>query len=112
MGDGIMKNVFRSKIKCMRCGKNYRLKIERGKRNFICSGYHNKSGCTERIVISEDFLIEFINRRLKMGSREEFEKKIDECLDQVQIHDKRQFRVLFKNGTFMEMNEAERKIIY
>lgn len=107
-----MKNIFKSKIICKLCGKHYRLKTEKGRRNFICGGYSNKTGCKTRNVVSEDYLVEFINRRFKLDNREGFNLLMDEILNQIQIEDKYNFRVLFNDNSFMEMNKNSKKILY
>lgn len=107
-----MINIFKSKIKCKLCGKNYRLKVERGKRNFICGGYNNKNGCAIRNVISEEFLLDFINRRFKVKTEEELYALIVGKLEKIEIEDKRNFKVVFKDGDFMEMSENKKKIRY
>lgn len=96
----------------MNCLKKYRLKTDHGKRYFICGGYHNKSGCTTRNVISEEYLIEFINRRFRAANREEFNEQIMENLNIIEMHDKYNFKVIFNDGSFMEMSLNSKKIQY
>lgn len=89
-------NPFRSKIKCKHCQKNYRLKVERGKRKFICGGYHNGNGCTNREIIHEDFILDLLNRRYnkKIACDE-----IEEVLDHIVIENKILMEIYFKDGS-------------
>jgi len=48
-------------IKCKLCGKNFRGKKERGKKCYICSGYHNYRNC-KRIQLDEED-IDFVVKR-------------------------------------------------
>lgn len=105
-------NIFKSKIVCTKCNKGYRKKVEKGKVKFICSGYHNKTGCTVRNVISEEYLIEFINRRLRAINKEEFEEKLGGVLDIIEMTDKQNFKIIFNDGDFMEMSINSKKIQY
>ncbi len=52
------KYLFSSKIKCNRCGKNYKGKMYNGKKVYICSGYSNygKDFCISGKVDEEDLL--------------------------------------------------------
>lgn len=80
-----VKNPFKSKIRCRHCGKNYRSLSEKGVKKFICGGYHNKNGCSKRVVIKEDFIRDLINRRYDGNLTNE---ELIEILDYVEIEDK------------------------
>lgn len=70
------KPLFSRKIKCQNCGSTYYRKTERGKYKYICSMYDKKGGCL-RNVISEEYLVELIERRLDVAiTREVIEEKI------------------------------------
>lgn len=89
-------NPFRSKIKCLKCGKKYRRKVEKNTPKFICGGYHNGNGCAERIVIFEEDIRELINKRYeKIMSDEE----IINILDIIKIENKHLFEIHFKDGS-------------
>jgi ssDNA-binding Zn-finger/Zn-ribbon topoisomerase 1 len=91
------KNPFKSKIKCKHCGKNYRLKIERGSRKFICGGYHNKNGCKNRVVIQEEFIRDLIKRRYR--EEEISNDKIVKVVDYIEIESKLMMEIHFTDGS-------------
>lgn len=90
------KNPFKSKIICKRCEKKYRSLTERGRKKFICGGYHNGNGCSERIVIEEDFIRDLINRRYQKDMSNE---DILIVLDYVIVENKRLMEIHFKDGS-------------
>lgn len=99
VGDNLVsENIFKSKILCMKCGKRYRLKLE-GKlktRNFICGGYHNGNGCTERLVIKESFIRDLLTRRFQKTLND---ADIEQILDCILIKDKYDIEIRFLDGS-------------
>ena len=89
-----MINLFRSKIRCFHCGKNYKRKVERGSVKFFCGGYHNGNGCKERIIIFEKDIVELINKRY---GKILTDGKIREVLDYIIIEGKLLFEIHFKD---------------
>lgn len=89
-------NPFRSRIKCKHCLKNYRLKVEKGTRKFICGGYNNGTGCTRRLVVMEDFIRGLINRRYE---RELSDEEISNVLDYIEIEDELIMEIHFTDGS-------------
>mgnify|MGYP003553179156 CR=1 FL=1 len=75
------KSIFSRKIKCQNCGSSFYKKVERGKTKYLCSKY-NKTGECVRNTISEDFLVELIERRL---GRKVNQEAIDKNIQMVMI---------------------------
>jgi hypothetical protein len=75
-------NPFKSKIRCRKCGFNYRRKMEKGTEKFICGGYSKKLGCAERCVIKGEFIRDLINRRF---DRELSDEELAEVIDYIEI---------------------------
>lgn len=70
--------------------------MERGTRKFICGGYNNKNGCTERIVIHEDFILELITNRF---NRELSDGELEEIIEYIEIEDKRLMEIHFSDNS-------------
>lgn len=88
--------LFSKKIKCVHCGGNYISKKERGKHKYICRNYDKlgKEYC-RRIVISEEFLMELLNRRFEAD-----ELTVEEMVDEVElieVDEKLKFTINFNN---------------
>jgi hypothetical protein len=75
--------LFRSKINCFNCLNNFRGKLERNKRVYICGGYSKNSDSCHRYVVHESDLIKIIEGHLKLksviaeGSLRDFVKVIE-----------------------------------
>lgn len=89
-------NPYKSKIHCSKCGKKYKKIVESNKVKFICSGYSNKNGCTERTVISEEFIRGLINRRYQ---KELSDNELLDVLDYIVIENKLIMEIFFKDGS-------------
>lgn len=88
-------NPFKKKIRCKLCRKNYRQKKEKNTLKYICSGYHNKSGCTNRIVIYKSFLTELINKRYDRILSDE---ELSQIVDYIEIENKELLEIHFTDG--------------
>lgn len=88
-------NPFRSKIICSKCQKKFLRKIEKNKVKFICGGYHTKTGCTERVVVTEEFIRGLINRRFE---KEVSDEELVEILDYILIEDALLMEIHFKKA--------------
>jgi len=70
------KTLFSRKIKCQNCGSSYYKKVERGVVKYVCSLY-NKTGECKRNIVSEDFLVDLLEKRLNRKiTREVIEKNV------------------------------------
>lgn len=95
---------YTSKIVCVRCGKFYKRKNERGKFKWVCQGYDNFSIC-KRIIIDEEGMTEFISRRLYPQDRtEENIQNLIKSVSKIEIKDKYDFTVYMINGESMYRN--------
>jgi len=82
-------NPFKSKIKCIHCGKNYKKRKDRNKIVYICQSYDNYSQC-KRIPISHDFLVAALEKRYeKVLTDEEIERKVK----RIEIEDRLLFTI-------------------
>lgn len=89
-------NPYKSKIICSKCGKKYKKIIESGKIKFICGGYSNKNGCTDRTVIPEEFIRGLINRRYQ---KELSDEELVSVLDHIVIQDRLIMEIFFTDGS-------------
>ncbi|KON87324.1 hypothetical protein AF332_11135 [Sporosarcina globispora] len=87
-------NPYKSKIICSKCKKRYKKIIESGKVKFICGGYSNNNGCSERTVISEDFIRGLINRRFQ---KELSDEEIRDVLEYILVEDKLLMEIHFND---------------
>lgn len=85
--------LFSKKIKCVHCGGNFKSKMQRGKRIYICSRYDNHNDCT-RVVIDEGFLIELLDKRF--GNDLTVEEKVHK-VGYVEVEEKYKFAINFKD---------------
>lgn len=91
-----MGNPFKSRVRCKKCGKNYMRKKEKGVNKLLCSGYHNKNGCTERVIIEESLIRELINKRY---DKEMSDSEISDVLDYIIIKNKYLMEIHFSDGS-------------
>lgn len=56
-----MSYIFTKKIICLNCEKRFRGLNERGKKKYICGGYHNYKNCI-RWIIEEEQLVDVIRQ--------------------------------------------------
>lgn len=89
------KPLFSKKIKCYHCGGNYKAKLERGKRVYICSRYDNygKDKCV-RIPIREERILRIIQRRYDEQLKNE---EVAKLVEQITVEDKYLFKIELKN---------------
>lgn len=97
----ITKTLLSRKIKCQNCGSSYYKKVERGVVKYVCSLY-NKTGECKRNIVSEDFLVGLLEKRLNRKiTREVVEKHVQmimiESVDPrlLEIHFYHQESILF-----------------
>lgn len=105
-------SIFTKRIKCLHCQGNFKRRRNRSNFIWICSRRENGYTSCPRVQIDEQFLIDFINRRIRSNNQEELEDEIKSKLVQVEVNDKYDFKVKFNDGSFMEMNIDEKKIVY
>lgn len=86
-------SLFNKKITCLHCQSRFKAKKERGKAKYICSKYDNKGECI-RIPIHEDFLIELIEKRLRIPINREV---VDEYVEQIIIEDFNLLEIFIKD---------------
>jgi hypothetical protein len=84
------KSLFFKKIKCQ-CGSNFKAKMYRNRKCYICTSADKKL-CDRRIPIEEEFIKDLCYRRLGQVSDEEMVN----CLDHVLVRDKWDLEVYFK----------------
>lgn len=90
-----MTILFSRKIKCAHCGKNFKGKLQRKKRIYVCSQYDNFGKC-KREILSETFLVELLVRRY--GDDFEITKdNIQNIVKEVIVEDKLTFTIKLKN---------------
>jgi len=89
-------NLFKGKIKCKLCGKNYKVKKEKKRYIYICSGYTNqgKDFCSRR-VISEHNLIFLCKGKTSAVTS----VWIEENVKQIFVGENKQIEIEFKDGT-------------
>lgn len=75
----------------MKCGKNFKFKKERSNQNYICSTYDTKGEC-ERILVSQDFFLELIERRYQ---KEFTKEEIQSMIEKIEVKDKYEFVIHF-----------------
>lgn len=75
------KSLFNKKIICSNCGSSFYKKVERGKVKYVCSLYNKKGECV-RNIISEEYLVELIEKR--MGQAVD-RKLVDEHIERIFI---------------------------
>lgn len=91
--------LFSRKIKCAHCGKNFKSKMERRRRVYICSSYDNYNLC-ERVVIPQGLIVDLINRRSRRVLTEEDVRGLVELIEiesanKFKIHLKDQEPIIF-----------------
>ncbi|PAV30149.1 hypothetical protein CIL05_06695 [Virgibacillus profundi] len=98
--------LFSKKIKCAHCGGNFKSKMQRGKRIYLCSRYDARNGsCNKRVALFEQFLIDVINKR--------YEIKWGRVLDEDEMRDKVvEINVEEKNVFRIRLADFEEDIIY
>jgi site-specific DNA recombinase len=75
-------NLFAKKIKCGLCSKNHKKKTQRKKIVYCCSTYDNKgSEHCQRLPISEEFILDYMDIRLKQIPTEEYIKENVELIE-------------------------------
>lgn len=90
-----MTVLFSRKIKCAHCGKNFKGKLQRKKRVYVCSQYDNFGKC-RREVLSENILVELLIRRY--GDNFEITKSnIQNIVEEIIVEDKLTFTIKLKN---------------
>lgn len=108
--------LFSKKINCLNCNQNFRGVNERGKRKYICSGYHNYRSCV-RWKVEEEWLVELIHNHFiidmykdmritggKGSSKDDTEKVVpEELIDRVESIKvspvNEELTIYFKDGT-------------
>ncbi|MCM3110061.1 zinc ribbon domain-containing protein [Lederbergia lenta] len=88
------KPLFSKKIKCSHCGKNFKAKLEKGKRKYVCSSYDNYGKCV-RNVIEEDWFRDLIEKRYR--KEELTNEEIRERVDWIEFENKWKFVIHLKN---------------
>jgi len=76
-------NLFKGKIKCMKCHRNYNFKDDNGSYIYLCSTYKNRgSSACPRNAIHEKDLIHIVNLHCHMAV-----KNIDliELIDRIEV---------------------------
>lgn len=65
-----MNNLFKGKIKCEICGKNYNFKLDHNIPVYICSGYKNYGSnfCPRNQILQKD-LINIVQKHLELQGR-------------------------------------------
>lgn len=95
--------LFSRKIKCLHCGKNFKGKLQRGKRVYLCSTYDNYGTC-KRMVLKEDFLVELLQRRF--GDDYDISKEnIQESVEKIEVKENYLFTIHLKEGIPIEFEE-------
>jgi hypothetical protein len=84
------KSLFFKKIKCQ-CGSNFKAKMYRNRKCYICTSADKKL-CDRRIPIEEEFIKDLCYRRLGQVSDEEMVSKLDHLL----VRDRWDIDVVFK----------------
>lgn len=90
-----MSVLFSRKIKCAHCGKNFKGKLERGNRIYVCSSYDNFGKC-KRIAIHEKFLLSLLTRRY----RDDFvptKENVQSIVEGIEVESKNIFTIYLKN---------------
>ncbi len=63
-------NLFKGKIKCLNCGKNYNYKNDNSVAIYICSGYKNYgSKYCQRNIVHEDDLIKLVQLHYQLDTK-------------------------------------------
>lgn len=57
--------LFSKKVKCAKCGGNFRGTTERGKRKYLCGTYHNYRTCI-RYKVDEEFLFDIAKQHYEI----------------------------------------------
>lgn len=75
------QETFSGLIKCGLCEGNFKTKLERKIRKYVCSRYDNSRTC-KRIIIKHDDLISHIREHYKFGgvSEEEFISRVERII--------------------------------
>lgn len=98
-----MSVLFSKLIKCANCGKNYKGKLERGKRVYVCSNYDNYGRC-KREVLHEEELTELLKRRYG----EDFEttkENIQRVVEYIEVKNKNVFTIHLKDDEPIILSE-------
>jgi hypothetical protein len=90
-----MKSIFKSKIKCIHCGGNFKRKIEREKVKYCCTNY-NVGKCDKRVILEESFLIGLLEKRFQ---RELTHEEIMKLVDRIIVEEKLLFEIELTDGS-------------
>lgn len=104
-----MSNIFKGLIKCLNCGKNFKLKMERKQPNYICGGFSNygKEFC-ERFSIKEEELIYTIVKHYEIQGKK-IEGNVADYVSTIEVKD-RGYKIYYKDGShpsIINNNEEE-----
>lgn len=97
------QQTFSGLIKCGLCGGNYKTKLERGVRKYICSRYDNRREC-KRIVIKHDDLLYNIHQHYRLDNipKSEYISRVERII----VTDKR-LTIHYNDGTNSTIIEDE-----
>lgn len=77
-------NLFKGKIKCKSCGKNFNFKPDHGQDIYICSGYKNYgSSFCARNRIKEQDLINIIEKHIRLKEDASIQISLEEISSHV-----------------------------
>lgn len=94
------KPLFSKKIKCLKCEKNFKAKMQHGKRIYVDSSYDNYGQC-ERNQITEHYLLILIEGRFDKKLTQE---EIRECVERVEVNGEELF-IYLKDQHPIEIRE-------
>lgn len=93
----LVTNIFKGKIKCLNCGKNYKKKMERKQVVFVCSGFANygKEFCSYNPIKQEDLLYT-IQKHIDLSNKKV--DKLEEYISLIEVKGKG-YKVTYKDGS-------------
>lgn len=86
--------LFSRKIKCAHCGKNFKGKMERKRRVYVCGNYDNHGKC-QRNPLEQDMIVNLLKRRFGDDISNEFVKNI---VHKIEFTNKDKFKIVLNNS--------------
>ena len=86
MGEGDYLNIFKGKIKCNNCGKNYKFKMIRKRAGYVCSGFSNygKEFCSSYFLLEED-IIDTVNRHAFLHNKDINTEEVAQYVKNIEV---------------------------
>jgi hypothetical protein len=105
-----MHNIFKGKIKCLNCKKNFNYKPDNGQHIYICSGYKNYGSkfCPRNFVREQD-LIDIVERHIRNNSEGRIQISLDEIpslVERIEVLQEH-IKIIYKNKEISEWTNTK-----